>query len=158
VEISPNVQLLEEDAALAEPETTRDQDEQSAGELRERALMWDKAIRDRDEASARRVLAPNFALELVQPMRSIAARDVWLEVLADYVVHEWEVEEQVVDLDGDCAAILQRVRMQATVMGEDRSGLFVMTDLWRRIGGEWMVWRRHSTPLEAGRLPSRATG
>ena len=28
------------------------------------------------------------------------------------------------DVDGDCATILQRVQMQATVMGQDRSGTF----------------------------------
>ncbi len=78
--------------------------------------------------------------------------DVWLEMLPDYVVHELEVEEQVVDLDGDYAALLQRVNMRATVAGEDRSGIFVLSDLWRRVGGEWVVWRRHSSSLSPRRL------
>jgi hypothetical protein len=93
----------------------------------------------------------------VQPVRNVMGRAVWLEMLADYVVHEWEVEERIVDLDGDVAAMLQRVRMLATVMGEDRSGIFVLSDLWRRVDGEWRVWRRHSTPLMAGQLARRAS-
>ena len=77
----------------------------------------------------------------------------WLEVLTDYVVHEYEVQEHVVDVDEDCAVVLQRVRMAATVLGEDRSGVFVISDVWRRRPAGWRIWRRHSTPLGAGALP-----
>ncbi|HEU5000832.1 MAG TPA: nuclear transport factor 2 family protein [Lapillicoccus sp.] len=128
-------------------------DDGATDELLERAAQWDAAIQDRDERAADALLATDFALELVQPVRSVMGREGWLEMLPDYVVHEWDVEEQVVDEGDDVAALLQRVRMRATVMGEDRSGTFVISDLWRRIDGEWRVWRRHSTPLMAGRLP-----
>ncbi|MEO7234578.1 MAG: nuclear transport factor 2 family protein [Lapillicoccus sp.] len=144
--------------APADPQTSDEADEEALEELLGRVAQWDQAIRDRDEPLARQLLHPGFALELVQPVRSVMRHDVWLEVLSDYVVHEWEVEDQLVDLDGDYAALLQRVRMRATVMGEDRSGIFVVSDLWRRVGGEWVVWRRHSTPFSAGRIgaePSR---
>jgi ketosteroid isomerase-like protein len=67
-------------------------------------------------------------------------------------VHDWDVEEQLVDISGDTAAVLQRVRMDATVLGQDRSGIFVVSDIWRREGGSWRVWRRHSTPLTAGEI------
>lgn len=133
---------------------------EAAGEaeaaLLQRSLDWDRALATRDEALAREVLHPDFALEIVQPVRSVMRRDVWLEVLADYVVHEWQVEERVVDLTDDVAAVLQRVSMRATVMGEDRSGIVVVSDVWRCLDGRWVVWRRHSTPLMAGGL--RADG
>ena len=131
-------------------------DDSAAEDLLRRAALWDQAIEERDEAAAAELLAAEFAFELVQPVRNVMTREVWLEVLADYVVHEWDVEEQIVDVDGDYAATLRRVRMQATVMGEDRSGIFVISDMWRRIDGEWRVWRRHSTPLSAGRLDGSA--
>ena len=133
------------------PLTSDEADEQALEELLGRVAQWEQAIRDRDEPLARQLLHPGFALEMVQPVRSVMRHDVWLEMMSDYVVHEWEVEDQLVDLDGDDAALLQRVRMRATVMGEDRSGIFVVSDLWRRVGGEWVVWRRHSTPLSPGR-------
>jgi ketosteroid isomerase-like protein len=138
------------------PVTVEAVDEAESEELLRRAEAWDAAVKDRDEAAAGSLLADDFALELVQPVRNVMGRAVWLEMLADYVVHEWEVEERIVDLDGDVAAMLQRVRMLATVMGEDRSGIFVLSDLWRRVDGEWRVWRRHSTPLMAGQLGRRA--
>lgn len=81
-------------------------------------------------------------------------RSRWLEVLTGYVVHEWTVEERRLDVDGDrCAALLQRVQARATVLGEDRSGPFVMSDLWRLRDDGWRIWRRHSTPLQAGPMP-----
>ena len=149
MEVEPN-RLLEPN--VPPPVTVVATDSTASEDLLRRAALWDRAIQERDEVAAAQLLAPEFALELVQPVRSVMSREVWLEVLADYVVHEWEVVEQIVDVDGDYAAMLRRVRMQATVMGEDRSGIFVMSDLWRRLDGEWRVWRRHSTPLSAGQL------
>lgn len=55
--------------------------------------------------------------------------------------------------DGDYAAVLHRDRMRATVLGEDRSGVFVLSDVWRRRDERWRLWRRHSTPLGAGAMP-----
>ena len=149
MEVEPN-RLLEPN--VPPPVTVVATDSTASEDLLRRAALWDRAIQERDEVAAAQLLAPEFALELVQPVRSVMSREVWLEVLADYVVHEWEVVEQIVDVYGDYAAMLQRVRMGATVMGEDRSGIFVMSDLWRRLDGEWRVWRRHSTPLSAGQL------
>jgi hypothetical protein len=47
------------------------------------------------------------------------------------------------------------VQVRATVLGEDRSGPFVTSDLWRLRGDSWRIWRRHSTPLLAGAMPGR---
>jgi hypothetical protein len=148
VDVVPDRELHPEPPSVTVVETG----ESDVEELRERLAQWDAAVLDRDETAATELLAGDFALELVQPVRNVMDREVWLEMLPDYVVHEWDVEEQILDLDDDRAAVLRRVRMSATVMGEDRSGVFVMSDLWRREDGVWRVWRRHSTPLMARRL------
>jgi hypothetical protein len=87
-------------------------------------------------------------------------RASWLAVLGEYVVHEWVVEEERLDLDGDdCAAHLQRVRMRATVLGEDRSGPFVISDVWRRrpkAGGCGAATRLRSVPARC-RAPLQGT-
>jgi ketosteroid isomerase-like protein len=121
-------------------------------ELLQRNDLWEGAIQDRDPVAAGSVLAEDYALVLVHPAPAVLHREDWLAMLPDYVVHEWTVEERIVDVVGDLAAILQRVSMQATVQGTDRSGLFAISDVWRRIEGEWRVWRRHSTPFTAGEL------
>lgn len=114
---------------------------------------FEQCVRERDGQLAEAVLDPDYALVLVQPSLVIVPRSRWLELLPDYVVHSYEVQEQALDVRGDCAALLQRVDMQATVLGEDRSGLFVISDVWRLRIDEWRVWRRHSTPLAAGQMP-----
>ncbi len=114
---------------------------------------FDDAVQQRDHALAERVLGEDFALVLVHPAPATMPRARWLEVLEHYVVHSWSLEEQRVDRSGDVAAALSRVRMRATVLGEDRSGLFVMSDFWRDGEDGWRVWLRHSSPLTAGELP-----
>jgi hypothetical protein len=76
----------------------------------------------------------------------------WLEVLEDYHVHAYSVADQRVDESDGLAAVLSKVHMRATVLGEDRSGTFVISDVWRLRDG-WRVWRRHSSPLTAGEMP-----
>ena len=114
---------------------------------------FDRCIQERDQAAAEAVLDGDYALVLVQPAQAVIPRSRWLEVLPDYVVHDYAIEHSVVDIDGDLATVLHRDRMSATVLGEDRSGTFVITDIWRRRADGWRVWRRHSTPLSAGTMP-----
>lgn len=114
---------------------------------------FQRCIEERDRSAAEEILDSSYALVLVTPGTAVMPRDRWLDVLLDYTVHEYVVEEQIVDEDGDFAAVLARIRMRATVLGEDRSGAFVISDFWRKLDGSWKVWRRHSTPLDAGRMP-----
>ncbi len=107
----------------------------------------------RDRAVAESLLHDDFALVLVQPTLAVMPRARWLDVLSDYVVHNYAVEEIVVDVDGDLAVLLHRDVMSATVLGNDRTGSFVITDVWKLGGDGWKLWRRHSTPLSAGEMP-----
>lgn len=125
--------------------------------LIERWRGWQASIEARDVAAAAAYLADDYALELVQPDRAIVPRDAWLGLLPDYVVSGYDIESQIVDVSGDLGLILHRARQEATVYGEDRSGTFVLTDIWRLSDGTWRVWRRHSTPLSAGVMPQTRT-
>jgi len=122
-------------------------------ELIKRWAGWQRAIEQRDVEAARGFLADEYALELVQPQRAVVPREEWLRTLPEYVVSAYAILDQIVDIDGDLGLILHRAEMTATVRGADRSGLFVVTDTWRRASGEWRVWRRHSTPISAGVMP-----
>jgi ketosteroid isomerase-like protein len=114
---------------------------------------FEDCIATRDRALAETVLDEDFALVLVQPAAVVMSRERWLTVLDDYVVHSLQVAETVVDVAGDLAVVLHRDEMSATVLGEDRSGTFVITDIWRSTADGWRIWRRHSTPLVAGHMP-----
>jgi len=122
-------------------------------ELDTACAEFDRAVTQRDHDVAERILHPEFALVLVHPTPAVMPRQRWLETLDGYIVDEWEGEEALLDSSDDIASVLRRVRMQATVLGEDRSGTFIVSDTWLRTGLGWQVWRRHSTPLQAGRMP-----
>lgn len=122
-------------------------------DLADRLADFDRAVLMRDAELATTVLDEDYRLVLVSPTRAEMPRERWLEVLPDYVVSAYDVEERLVHLDADVAAVLSRVRMTATVLGQDRSGLFVISDVWRRREDGWRVWRRHSTPATAGEMP-----
>jgi hypothetical protein len=126
-------------------------------ELKTRIEAFQRCIETRDRSLAEDVLDEDYALELVQPTVARMPRERWLEVLPDYIVHAYETEESILTIDGDYAVVLQRVSMSATVLGIDRSGYFVMSDVWRRRDGTWRVWRRHSTPVSAGSMPGAAS-
>jgi len=123
--------------------------------LQDACQRLQRAIETRDTSMADGVLHAAYALVLIQPVKAVMPRARWLEVLPDYVVHDYSVEDEVADIDDDVAVILHRDRMRATVLGDDRSGTFIITDVWRR-GDGWRLWRRHSTPLAAGRLPGES--
>jgi hypothetical protein len=114
---------------------------------------FDHAVKERDHEIAERILHPEFALVLVHPTPAVMPRQRWLETLDRSVVDGWDVEEELRDSNDDIAAVLRRVRMRATVLGEDRSGTFIVSDTWLRADSRWQVWRRHSTPLQAGPMP-----
>ena len=122
-------------------------------QLEDRIASFQACIEARDREAAEDVLHAGYALVLVQPVGAVMSRSRWLEVLPEYVVRSYRVEERIVDVDGDVAAVIHRAEMEATVLGEDRSGLFVISDVWRRRRDQWQVWRRHSTPLRAGPMP-----
>ncbi len=122
-------------------------------DLAARSDDFDRVVLTRDRELAAEVLAEDYALVLVHPEPAVVPRSAWIEMLPDYVVHEWEVQEQKIEVRNDLGTVLQRIRMEATVLGQDRSGPFVVSDLWVPVDDVWRVWRRHSTPLSAGRMP-----
>jgi hypothetical protein len=114
---------------------------------------FERVILRRDTELALTVLHPDYALVLVLPVPALMPRDRWLEVLPDYQVAAYDVQAQHLDVMGGSASLMQRINMTATVLGEDRSGTFVVSDVWLRGGDGWRIWRRHSTPLAAGPMP-----
>ena len=126
----------------------------SEADVLARADAWQRAIEARDETAAEDLLHPGYALVLVRPVPVTMPRAEWLRLLPDYVVHGYDVLARAVDVDGDVAMVLHTANQNATVAGQDRSGLFAISDCWRRgEDGAWRVWRRHSTPLTAGEMP-----
>jgi hypothetical protein len=110
-------------------------------------------VRTRDRALADSVLAEDFELVLAHPTPAAMPRARWLEVLDDYLISRWDVGEIQSRIVGDVAVAHFVVMQEAVVLGQDRSGLFAITDVWRGSPDGWRVAKRFSTPMSAGVMP-----
>lgn len=121
-------------------------------DLKDRLAGFESCVLRRDTDGVQQFIDPEYAVVLIQPTRMVVPRERWLKTLQNYLIEDYQVEDEVLDVNGDLALLLQRLRMKATVLGKDRSGIFIHTDVWRR-ADQWRIWRRHSTPLSAGPYP-----
>jgi ketosteroid isomerase-like protein len=123
-------------------------------EVRARAAAWQAAIEAREVEQVQDFLHQDYALVLAVPAAITVEREEWLRVLPDYVVHHYEIHVQIVHTTEDTAAVLTLATQRATVLGQDRSDRFVLSDSWvRGEDGAWRVWQRHSTPATGMALP-----
>ena len=122
-------------------------------DILERADAWQRTIEARGPEAAAEFLANDYALVVTHPEAAVMPREEWLRVLPSYEVSAYEIQHRSVDVRGEVAVVVQRVDMTAVVFGVDRSGVFILVDVWIEDAGAWRVWRRHSTPLSAGSLP-----
>ena len=126
-------------------------------EILSRADAWQRAIEARDPVAAAKYLADDYALVVTNPEQAVMPREEWLRLLPDYDMRSYDIQHREVSVRAGVGVVVQRVTMTAVVAGADRSGTFVLVDLWSEEEGGWRVWRRHSTPLTAGAVP-RAGG
>ena len=56
---------------------------------------FQRCIAERDVEGASRVLDADYALVLVQPIAAAIPKERWLATLPDYVVHSYDVQEQI---------------------------------------------------------------
>jgi ketosteroid isomerase-like protein len=122
-------------------------------ELQDRTDRWQRTIEARDADAAAEFLTDDYALVILQPKPAVVQREEWLRMLPDYDVRGYSVEERIVETSPDLCTVFQRVDQTAVVKGVERSGIFILVDVWVRENGDWRVWRRHSTPLSAGPAP-----
>ena len=125
----------------------------AAEDILERADAWQRTIEARDPEAAAEFLANDYALVVTHPEAATMPREEWLRTLPSYEISAYEIHHRTVDVRGEVAVVVQRVDMTAVVFGADRSGVFILVDVWIDDAGAWRVWRRHSTPLSAGSLP-----
>lgn len=70
----------------------------------------------------------------------------WLAAaMSSYACTSFAWEELLVRPFGDAAVAHGRSRQQASVAGQDWSGLFLVTDVWVKRNNQWQVVSRHGT-------------
>lgn len=128
---------------------------QALGDL-ERKLQ--QAVQDRDLDRLDRLLGEEFVLVTGRPGAETRDRAEWLQVtVQEYAVESWDFAELDVREYGHVGLVQARYTQQARLGDEDRSGDYLLTDLWVRRKGDWIIVHRHLSPLATPPLPEGGT-
>jgi ketosteroid isomerase-like protein len=114
-------------------------------EVRAASTTWAEAIKRGDVAAADRILGAEYAL--MAPGIGVMPRAAWLASLKDYVVDSYEFNDVRVHVYGETAVMRSRYKQTATLLGKDRSGEMLITDVWVKRDGRWQVVARHTSFL-----------
>jgi hypothetical protein len=107
-----------------------------------------EAVRDRDMEFLDRLLGEEFTLTTGRPGAPVRTREEWMAITRDrYVVEDFEFEQLEVLPYGHVALARSRYSQRGRMDGDDRSEVFLMTDVFVRRGGRWRAVTRHVSPL-----------
>ena len=118
------------------------------------------AIKTQDTLQTKKFQADTYFLAYaVQglPSIQIVPRQGWLITLAkDYVTESFTIDDIKVNVYGKTAIAMLLFTQKATVRGQDRSGQFVLTDIWYKGKKGWFITERHSSrPGPPVNMPSK---
>src|SRR5262245_12702242 len=108
---------------------------------------WADAIQRQDQKQLDEIfLAPDYALRISDdPARKIARAD-WLATMPTSTSRSFSIRDLQVRSFGEVAVVSHVLAQQADVNGVDRSGDFFVVDVWSRMGNDWKVSARYSSP------------
>jgi glycine/D-amino acid oxidase-like deaminating enzyme len=114
----------------------------SAAELEALEDELADAVRTRDRAAAKRLLDPDFTLTSGLGTGLLVPRDGWLEGLAAIETSALAVRDRQARVLEDTAVVVFRMDWSARLDGDDLSGPYLVTDVWRRGEKSWrLAWR-----------------
>ncbi len=101
-----------------------------------------RAIKSQDTMQTKHFQADTYFLAYTVQGMPIQA---WLNLLKDYVTESYSIDDIKVNVYGKTAIAMLMFTQKATVRGQDRSGQFVLTDIWNKSANGWLIAERHST-------------
>ena len=118
-------------------------------QLQSLSVEWMEAWKAGDIARLEAILAPEFALVVSAALSKALPRSEWLRLaVGGYVCRSFRYKQQHVRVLGEYAVVASVFEQEASVKGQDRSGEFFLTDIWRRHSGSWQVVARYSSKPE----------
>ncbi|MEO8710545.1 MAG: nuclear transport factor 2 family protein [Parafilimonas sp.] len=142
--------------ATAQTGTAKTQNtSQMEKEITELEKQWAATIQKQDESQMDQFLADNYFLAIAiqgMPIR-IVPKAVWLDNLKFYRTESFNIDDIKVHVYDGVAIVLMMFTQHATVRGQDRSGQFLITDIWVKQEKGWRVAERHSSRPEPGTAP-----
>jgi hypothetical protein len=119
---------------------------------------WAEALVRRDRAALELFVAPDYVLIISTAPDQLVARDAWLaQAVGSYRIEHFRIERLHARLLADgLVAVSLLFEQRASVAGVDRSGVFFLTDIWRRGTARWEVVARYSARPEPESASSQA--
>ncbi|CAN5219551.1 hypothetical protein BH09BAC2_BH09BAC2_10170 [soil metagenome] len=108
------------------------------------------AIQSQDTAQTKKFLSDTYFLTIGVhgiPLQ-IVLREQWLSGLKDYVTESFSHDDIKVNIYDNTAVAILLFSQKATVRGQNRSGQFMLTDIWIKVGNDWRITERHSSRPE----------
>jgi hypothetical protein len=119
------------------------------GEFRGLETEWMDAAKAQNRPRLEEFLAPGYVLTIAvqgRPLVHVSRAD-WLD--AAYKIQAYEFKDLVARRFGNSVVVVTSYYTQKAVMdGRDRSGDFLLTDIWVHDGKRWRVAWRHSSEPE----------
>jgi len=106
---------------------------------------WMKAVANHDLEALRRLMSPEFTLTSAYSTGDLTSRDQFLQNIQTVKQDEFSFYDASVKIYGDVAVLKARVKDNYTMNGQDRSGDYLLTDVWVKRDSQWQVVTRHSS-------------
>jgi hypothetical protein len=121
-------------------------------EFRGLETRWTDAIKAQDRRRLEEFLAPGYVLTIAaldKPLIHVSRAD-WLDAAGTtYKIQTYEFKDLVARRIGDSVVVVTSYYTQKAIAdGRDRSGDFLLTDIWVLDGKRWRVAWRHSSEPE----------
>jgi len=119
---------------------------------------WMAAWIANEGAVLERMLAPEFALVVSARPEARVDRAAWLRTAGgEYSCESFRYDAMQVRDFGEVIVVSSLATQRATAFGQDRSGTFFLTDIWRPgADGAWQVIARYSSHAEPATPSARA--
>lgn len=105
------------------------------------------AIQSQDTLLTKMYQADNYFLAYtIQGMPiQFVPKQHWLSILKDYKTESFTIDDIKVNVYGNTAIAMLMFTQIATVREQDRSGQFVLSDIWVKEDKGWKIAERHSS-------------
>lgn len=111
--------------------------------------QWMNAWKDKDEATARKLVADEFTLASSLSAGNLVNKEEWIDkAMHHYHCHEYSINKLQSRVYGNTAVLNILFHQSATANGKDWSGDFLLTDVWVLKDENWQVVARHASWLQ----------
>jgi ketosteroid isomerase-like protein len=111
---------------------------------------WMKAVASHDQDTLKKFMADEFTLTSAYSSGDLVTKEQFLKNVQSVNQKEITFHDASVKIYGDVAILKARITDNYTMNGQDRSGDYLITDVWVKREGQWQVVTRHSSvPMKA---------